>query len=51
MVSALWETDDGLEDKVEPHLDSVQPQPKAYAAPGLRTHDGYEPRLCHRAQL
>ena len=38
---SLVGTDDGLEDKVEPHLGSVQPQPKAYAAPGLRTHDGY----------
>ena len=38
---SLVGTDDGLDDKVEPHLDSVQPQPKAYAAPGLRTHAGY----------
>ena len=38
---SLVGTDDGLEDKVESHLDSFQPQPKAYCAPGLRTHDGY----------
>ena len=32
---SLVGTDDGLEDKVESHLDSVQPQPKAYATPGF----------------
>ena len=38
---SLVGTDDGLEDKVESHLDSLQPQPKSYCGPGLRTYDGY----------
>ena len=47
---SLVGTDDGLEDKVESHLDSYQPQPKPYCASELRTHDGYG-TLCRRAQL